>query len=49
MEPIVAGYVITRWKLAGAFALGTTMITLLGWLASLFAAKIVSWLASLFR
>ena len=23
MEPIVAGYTITRWKLAGAFAVGT--------------------------
>jgi hypothetical protein len=49
MEPIVAGYAITRWKLAGAFALGTAIITLFGWLASLFTGKIVSWLASQFR
>jgi hypothetical protein len=27
MEPIVAGYIVTHWKIAGALALGTTMIT----------------------
>jgi hypothetical protein len=37
MEPIVAGYAVTRWKIAGAFALGTTLITTLGWIVSLFA------------
>ena len=49
MEPIVAGYAATRWKLAGAFALGTMIITVLGWIASLFAGKIVAWILSLFR
>jgi hypothetical protein len=49
MEPIVAGYAVTRWKIAGAFALGTTIITVLGWLISLFAGKIVAWFVSLFR
>jgi hypothetical protein len=49
MEPIIAGYAVTRWKIARAFALGTTIITILGWLVSLFAGKIVAWIASLFR
>jgi hypothetical protein len=49
MEPIVAGYAITRWKIAGAFALGTSIITALGWIVSLFAGKIVAWLLSLSR
>lgn len=49
MEPIVAGYAVTRWKIAGAFALGTTIITVLGWTVSLFAGKIVAWLLSQFR
>jgi hypothetical protein len=49
MEPIVAGYAITRWKIAGAFALGTSIITALGWMVSLFAGKIVVWLLSLSR
>lgn len=43
MEPIVAGYAVTRWKIAGAFALGTTLITILGWVVSLFAGKIIAW------
>ena len=30
MEPIVAGYAVTRWKIAGAFALGTNIITAFG-------------------
>jgi hypothetical protein len=49
MEPIVAGYVVTRWKIAGAFALGATIITALGWVVSLFAGKVVTWFVSLFR
>jgi predicted phage tail protein len=49
MEPIVAGYAVTRWKIAGAFALGTSIITALGWIVSLFAGKIVAWVVSLFR
>jgi hypothetical protein len=49
MEPIVAGYAVTRWKIAGAFALGTSIITALGWVVSLFAGKIVAWIVSLFR
>lgn len=49
MEPIVAGYAVTRWKIAGAFALGTTIITMLGWVVSLFAGKIIAWVFSLFR
>lgn len=49
MEPIVAGYAVTRWKVAGAFALGTSVITALGWIVSLFAGKIVAWFVSLFR
>lgn len=49
MEPIVAGYAVTRWKIAGAFALGTGIITALGWVVSLFAGKIVAWFVSLFR
>jgi hypothetical protein len=45
MEPIVAGYVATRWKIVGAFALGTTIITVLGWVVvSLFAGKIIAWI-----
>jgi predicted phage tail protein len=49
MEPIVAGYAVTRWKIAGAFALGTSIITAVGWIVSLFAGKIVAWIISLFR
>lgn len=49
MEPIVAGCAVTRWKIAGAFALGTSIITALGWVVSLFAGKIVAWIISLFR
>jgi hypothetical protein len=49
MEPIVAGYAVTRWKIAGALALGTTIITVLGWAVSLFAGKIIGWMISLFR
>jgi hypothetical protein len=49
MEPIVASYAVTRWKIAGAFALGTSIITALGWLVSLFAGRIVGWFLSLFR
>jgi hypothetical protein len=45
-EPIVAGYAVTRWKIAGAIALGTSAITALGWIALLFASKIVAWLVS---
>lgn len=49
MAPIVAGYAVTRWKIAGAFALGTSIITALGWIVSLFAGKIVAWFLALFR
>jgi hypothetical protein len=49
MEPIVAGYVVTRWKIAGAFALGATIITALGWVVSLFAGKVVAWMLAHFR
>jgi len=49
MEPIVAGYAVTRWKIAGAFAVGTAMIAALGWVVSLFAGKIIAWLVSLLR
>jgi len=49
MQPIVAGYAITRWKIAGAFALGTTIITAIGWVLSLFAGKFVAWLLSFSR
>jgi|SRR5581483_6462952 len=49
MEPIVAGYAIERWKIAGAFALGTTLITALGWAISMFAGKIIAWIFSSFR
>jgi hypothetical protein len=49
MEPIVAGYVATRWKIAGAFALGIMIIAALGWVVSLFAGRIVAWMVSLFR
>ncbi len=49
MEPIVAAYVVTPWKIAGAFALGTAIITALGWVVSLFAGKIIGWISSLLR
>lgn len=49
MAPIVAGYAVTRWKIAGAFALGTSIITALGWIVSLFAGKTVAWFLALFR
>lgn len=49
MEPIVARYAVTRWKIAGAFALGTGIVTALGWVVSLFAGKIVARVVSLFR
>jgi hypothetical protein len=49
MEPIVAGYAVTRWKDRRAFALGTSIITALGWVVSLFAGKIMAWIISLFR
>ncbi len=48
MEPTVAGYAITRWKITGAFALGTIIVTALGRVISLFAGKIVAWLLSSF-
>lgn len=48
MEPIAAGYAITRWKIAGGYALGTSIITALGWVVSLFVGKIVAWVMSLF-
>jgi hypothetical protein len=38
-EPIVAGYTITRRKLADAFAVGTALVTAFGWSVSLFAGK----------
>ncbi len=44
METIVAGYAATRWKIAGAFVLGTTIVTVLGWVVSLFAGKIIAWM-----
>jgi hypothetical protein len=40
MEPIVAGYAVKRWKIAGAFAPGMSIITALGWVVSLFAGEI---------
>lgn len=49
MAPIVDGYTVTRWKIAGAFALGTAIITVIGWVLSLFAGKIITWIFSLFR
>lgn len=49
MEPIVAGYAVTRWKMAGAFALGSAIITALGWIISLFAGKMIAWVFSFFR
>ena len=49
MEPIVAGYAVTRWKIAGAFALGTSIIAAIGWVVLLFASKIIAWIVSLFR
>lgn len=49
MEPIVASYAVTRWKIAGAFALGTSIIAALGWIVLLFAGKIVAWIVSSFR
>jgi predicted phage tail protein len=49
MERIVAGYAVTRWNIAGAFALGTGVVTALGWVVSLFAGKILAWVVSLFR
>jgi hypothetical protein len=49
MEPIVAGYVVTRSKIAGSFALGAAIITALGWTVSLFAGKIVAWVLPSFR
>lgn len=49
MEPIVAGYAVTRWKISGAFALGTCIIAAIGWIISLFAGKIVVWIVSFFR
>ena len=49
MEPIVEGYAVTRWKIAGVLALGTTIVTVLGWIVSLFAGKIIAWLLAQFR
>ena len=49
MEPIVASYTITRWKLAGAFAVGTAIVTGLGWSVSLFAGKMLTWMLQQFR
>lgn len=49
MQPIVAGYAVTRLKIAGAFALGTTIITAVGWVVSIFAKKLVAWLLSFSR
>jgi len=41
MEPIVVGDAVTRWKIAGAFALGTGIIAPPAWIISLSADKIV--------
>ena len=44
MKPPVA------WDLSSApFALGTTIITVLGWVVSLFAGKIIAWMLAQFR
>jgi hypothetical protein len=48
MESIVAGYAVTRWKIASAFALGTSIITAIGWIVSLIVGKIIALLFSLF-
>jgi hypothetical protein len=44
-----AGYATKTWKLAGAFALGTSFITAVGLIVSLFAGKLVTWIVSIFR
>jgi hypothetical protein len=47
MEPIVAGYAVMRWKIAGAFTPGTAYHR--AWLDSVaFAAKVIAWISFVF-
>lgn len=41
MKPIVDSYMISRWKLAGMLTLATVLLSLVGWLISIFAGKII--------
>lgn len=41
MKPIVDSYMVSRWKLAGMLTLATVLLSLAGWLISLFAGKII--------
>jgi hypothetical protein len=41
MKPIVDSYMISRWKLAGMLTVATVILSLIGWLISVFAAKII--------
>lgn len=42
MQPIVEGYQVTRWKAIG----GLSVLVFLGWLVSLVAGKLFTWLLS---
>lgn len=41
MKPIVDSYMVSRWKLAGMLTLATVLLSLAGWVISVFAGKIV--------
>jgi hypothetical protein len=47
MKPVVDSLTMTRAKFGGAVALGTAFFVFVGWLVSLFAKGIVSWVLSL--
>lgn len=42
MMPIVAGYQITRWKMAGAFGLVTLLVGGVGWVIEAAIGKLIS-------
>ena len=48
MKPVVDSLTVTRLKFTGALGLVLTLIGLFGWLLSLFAGKLISWVFSLF-
>lgn len=49
MKPIVDGYQISRWKLAGVVSFVGILLTVFGWLISAGAAKMLHWIGSILK
>lgn len=49
MKPIVDGYQVSRWKLAGAISLAGFILAGIGWVLSLAIARGIDWLFSAFK